>query len=156
MIKQLQKLKRLVIRVGHHLRHLLEASGFDKFLLIITGILIIAVRHIADFLASITEVNSWVVGINIYRLAFLVLIYALRAEFILWLGSMGFRIVYYLLCNHFIDLYMGYDSWSINDTLTVVLTLTEAALEYYGRKRVIFYLLYVMDTATVLLKNMFT
>lgn len=155
MSNQLKRLKRLVIQAGHHLRLHLGASGFDKFLLIVAGISIIAVRHIADFLASITDVNSWVVGINIYRLTFLILIYALRVEFVAWLGATGFRVVYYLLCNHFIDLYLGYEAWSINDTLTVILVYFEAILGYFGRRRVLFYFLYLLDTLLGLIKNFF-
>jgi hypothetical protein len=136
------------IQMGRHPLHHL-----DRLLLILSGILIFAASYIADFLKSLTEINSWVIGINIYRFTFLLLIFALRREFIFWLGKAGYRVVYYLLINHFVDIAIGCSGWSINDTLTVVILAIEAVVEYFGRERIISYLRRVFSPILIPLKK---
>jgi hypothetical protein len=121
-------------QVARPLRHLLDRvqhipiPSMDQVLLIVSFVLIIRAGNVADYLMGLTAVNAWEISINIYRSAFLLLIYALRKEIMLLTGPIVFRLMYYLLINHFVDLYLGYRVWSINDTLTVLLVVGESVV----------------------------
>ena len=100
----------------------------------------------SDYIEKTYGYNSWKLGINIYRFDFLLLLITLRNEVKKYIGSYGYRIIIYLLINHFADRYFGIKHWSWNDTLTVVAIVIEYVVKVVNWKNVI-------DKLTKFVKN---
>jgi hypothetical protein len=102
---------------------------------LVVGVFLICFSsNVADFISEKTKVNSWEIGTNLYRFNFLLLLIALRDEVKLLIGLVGYRIICYLLINHFVDRYLGYNSWSWNDVLTVIIVFVEFLIHKKNNK----------------------
>lgn len=126
-----QKLNHLqfLTQVGHRLK-----LNFNKILLSVGVILILFASYVADYLAVKTGKNSWVIGINIYRLDFLLILVALRDGIKKLISIVGYRVIVYLLINHFIDKYLGYDDWSYNDAITLATIELDVMLAFFKER----------------------
>lgn len=78
--------------------------------------------------------NSWEIGINIYRLDFLLILIALQKEVKRLITIVGYRVITYLLINHFIDKYLGYTDWSYNDAVTLATIELDLMLAFFKEK----------------------
>lgn len=131
----MHKLKQFQIHLVRHLK-----GQLDRVLLIIntalllTGILLILfVKRITDDLYFIYNIEPWALGMDLYRFATLLIIFALRNVSVTKLiTAIGFRVIFYLLINNFYDRFYGITDWSTNDTITVLLIGVEAILHALG------------------------
>jgi uncharacterized membrane protein YdcZ (DUF606 family) len=64
-------------------------------------------------------------ALDLYRLAFLISIIALRDGVKSIIGNTLYVVIKNVLINNFIDRYFGYTDWSWNDFLTIAITLIE-------------------------------
>lgn len=102
--------------------------------LIIGVLLILFVKRITDDLYFIYDIDPWFLALDLYRLACLLIIFALsNASVTRLIGNIGFRIIFYLLINNFYDRYHGITDWSTNDTLTVIAVIIEGIYEIYKK-----------------------
>lgn len=113
----------------------LQSESFNRNLLIIGILLICFSSQIADLVSIQTKINSWVIGVNLYRFNFLLIIISLRKEAKSLVGKIGYRIIFYILINHFIDRYYGYNSWSWNDAITLATIEIETTILWLKKKK---------------------
>lgn len=67
--------------------------------------------YIVNFFV-VDDSDAWVLMLNLYRLAFLMLMTTIKNGLIKEIGIA-------MLINHFIDRWMKIDGWSLNDTITI-------------------------------------
>lgn len=81
---------------------------------------------------GVTDVmDRWDTMLNLYRLAFLLLVQVARKSLMKIMYNLPHRIIFWLLLNHFYDRMHGETGWSVNDTLTVIMILLEV---FFQRK----------------------
>lgn len=106
----------------------------DTVLLISGIVLILLIKKIIDDLYFIYDIDPWDTALDLYRLACLLIIFALSNNSVTRLiGKSGFRIIFYLLINNFYDRYHGITDWSTNDTLTIIAVCIESIYELYKK-----------------------
>lgn len=115
--------------------NLLKKNFLGSLFLIFSVSLILFSAYLSDYISEKFNLNSWVVGINIYRFAFLALIFSVKKEIIKLISVNGYRVIFYLLVNHFIDICLNYTTWSENDTITVIMIVVEAIILYLKKKK---------------------
>lgn len=79
--------------------------------------------------------EAWMIFGSIQRVDFLLVIFALRIEVKRLISTIGYRVILYLLINHFIDRYLGYNTWSINDIFTIAGVLLEFFIYLYKKRK---------------------
>lgn len=95
------------------LKTLMESRKADlnKLLVACSVFVILFSGYIVDFFV-VNDSDAWVVMLNLYRLAFLMLMFTTKNGLVKEIGVA-------LLVNHFIDRWMKIDGWSWNDTITI-------------------------------------
>lgn len=71
------------------------------------------------------NINNWVSALNIYRFSFLLIFFVARKTIIENIGNILYRLIIYILINHFIDRYFELNTWSFNDGLTLIAIIIE-------------------------------
>ena len=71
---------------------------------------------------------AWIRFTNILVFDFLLIFVALRVEVIRLIGLHWFKLIAYILINHFIDRMFGLNGYSWNDFITIMLVLLEFIL----------------------------
>jgi len=71
---------------------------------------------------------AWIRFTNILVFDFLLIFVALRNEVIRLIGLHWFKLIAYILINHFIDRYFGLNGYSWNDFITIMLVILEFIL----------------------------
>jgi len=84
-----------------------------KLLEIVSVLLMLFAVYYCDHLYPKGGTISWQLNLDLYRLAFLLLIFTIKNGFIK-------DIAIGLLINHYFDSYYGLTGWTWNDTLTVI------------------------------------
>ena len=115
------------------LKEILLSDHFNRLLLIFSILLILFASYLSDYISDLNQINTWIIGINLYRFTFLILIFSLRVSIIKLISINGYRVICYLLINHFIDKYFNYTTWSENDTITITMIIVEAIILYLKR-----------------------
>lgn len=90
-----------------------QKASLDKLLKITSISLMLFAVYYCDYLYPKGGTISWQLNLDLYRLAFLLLIFTIKKGFIK-------EIAIALLINHYVDSYFGLKGWTINDTITVV------------------------------------
>lgn len=124
-----QQIRSLIQKVSH------RKDLYDKQLLIVVIFIILLGPDFSNHIEETFGYNSWELCLNLYRFDFLLLLIALRDKVKKLISSYGYRIIIYLLVNHFADRYFDIKSWSWNDTLTVA----AIAFEYIFEKLKVYY-----------------
>jgi drug/metabolite transporter (DMT)-like permease len=103
----------------------------NRVLLLFSCLLFFGASYIANYHATVNE--AWKRWEYIIYIAFILMFFSLRAEAEKILSKTGYKIVFYLLMNFFIDEYLGYDTWTWNDYLTVIGIGIEAVVHALGK-----------------------
>ena len=98
-------------------------EGLNRLLITLAIFTFFFGSYIANF--GTTEQEAWDMYLNILRFDYLLIILALRDSVKKLIKPLGYKVLVYLLINHFIDKYFGIKSWSWNDALTVVAIVLE-------------------------------
>jgi hypothetical protein len=117
------------------LAHLHQKGKLDKILLIIAIISIFTTTYIADFLNYKYNIEPWRFSLNLYRFSYLILFISVREKIKKLIGTIGYRIIVYLLMNHFVDRYFGYTTWSWNDAITLSTIEIDTLVTYFKNKK---------------------
>ena len=107
--------------------------ALNRILLLFSCLLFFCASYIANYHATVNE--AWKRWEYIIYTAFILMFFSLRAEAKKLLTNTGYKIVLYLLMNFFIDEYMGYESWSWNDFVTVGFIVVELILNKFKNER---------------------
>lgn len=91
------------------------------------------IKEITDDLYFLYDIEPWILGMDLYRFAFLLLLVATRKEVKFFIGDTVFAIVKWLLINNCIDRYFGYTGWTWNDFLVIVFALLELIYKKYKK-----------------------
>ena len=86
-------------------------ADLNKLLIASSVLIILFSGYIVNFFV-VDDSDAWVLMLNLYRLAFLMLMTTIKNGLIKEIGIA-------MLVNHFIDRWMKIDGWSLNDTLTI-------------------------------------
>ena len=113
---------------------LLQKVGLDSVLIVISILLLIKTANISDYLLDKYNIESWKFSLNLTRLCYLLMLYALRIEVKKLIGSMLYRVVVYVLINNFIDRFFGIEGWSWNDYITIMVVVLDFVLQKYIKK----------------------
>jgi len=117
-------LTQLKILTERHLEDLNKALRIIS--VIISVLLILFSGYLCDYVYPLDDDSAWKLMLNLYRLAFLVLIFTIKNGFLKDIG-IG------LLINHYIDSYYGLKGWSWNDTITVVFVGIKTLISIYKK-----------------------
>jgi hypothetical protein len=99
-------------------------KNLDSVLIALSFIVVLFCGTISEFL--FTDINEmWRFTLNLYRLSLLLLIFACRESIIEKIDLFLYKILLYILLNHFFDRYFELNTWSFNDALTLVAILFE-------------------------------
>jgi len=90
-------------------------ADLNKLLFASSVFLILFSGYFVDFFV-VDSGDAWVLMLNLYRLAFLMLMLTTKNGLVKEIGVA-------LLINHFIDRWMKIDGWSLNDTITILFIL---------------------------------
>ena len=96
----------------------------DSILIITSFILILLCGSLSNYLFTEVE-QRWEFTLNLYRLSLLLIIFACRESIIEKIDLFLYKILLYILLNHFVDRYFELNTWSFNDGLTLVAILFE-------------------------------
>lgn len=97
----------------------------NKLLLSISVLLILFSAYITNYMYDEFNINNWVSALNIYRFSFLLIFFVARKTIIENIGNILYRLIIYILINHFIDRYFELNTWSFNDGLTLIAIIIE-------------------------------
>jgi hypothetical protein len=97
----------------------------NLLLLLLSISIFLFVKNISDFAYYQYLINAYELALDLYRLAFLIAIIALRDGVKLIIGNTLYVVLKNILINNFVDRYFGYTDWSWNDFLTIAITLIE-------------------------------
>ena len=86
-------------------------ADLNKLLISSSVLIILFSGYIVNFFVA-DDSDAWVLMLNLYRLAFLMLMLTTKNGLVKEIGVA-------LLINHFIDRWMKIDGWSLNDTITI-------------------------------------
>ncbi len=105
----------------------------NRSLLLFSCLLFFGASYIANYQATVNE--AWKRWEYIIYTSFILMFFSLRIEAKKLLTNTGYKIVLYLLMNFFVDEYLGYDSWSWNDFVTVGFIVVELILNKFKNER---------------------
>jgi len=101
-----------------------QLKDLDKLLLSLSLILFFSASYIANYISTNAN-DAWDFFALILRFDFWLLIIALRNEIKNLIGNTTYTIIKWLIINNFIDRYLGYTTWSWNDSITILAVLLE-------------------------------
>jgi hypothetical protein len=107
---------------------------FKGLLIIVSFLSFFFAAEIANHYTSNID-YSWALLANIHRVVLLLFMVVLRKELRRFVGDILHRIMVYLLVNHFIDRYLGYNTWSWNDAITLIAIGVESSIFWIKRKK---------------------
>jgi F0F1-type ATP synthase assembly protein I len=93
---------------------------------IISVLLMLFSGYLCDYVYALDDDSAWKLMLNLYRLAFLVLIFTIKNGFIK-------EIAIGLLINHYIDRFYGLKDWTLNDTITLIIIVIRTLVAIYKK-----------------------
>ena len=103
-------------------------EDLNSVLKIASVLLILFSGYYCDYLYPKGGTISWKLMLNLYRLAFLLLVFQVKNGFLK-------EIAIALLINHYIDRYYGLKGWTLNDTITVVFVGIKTLIAIYKKDK---------------------
>ena len=103
-----------------------QQENLDKLLKIVSVLLMLFAVYYCDYLYPKGGTISWQLNLDLYRLAFLMLLFTIKNNFIK-------EIAVALLINHYFDSYYGLTGWTWNDTITVIFVSIKTLIVTYKK-----------------------
>lgn len=103
-----------------------QLLGLNRILLLFAIVSFFFSSYIANYDTTVNE--AWIRWKHIIYFDFILIFFLLRIEAKKLLTNTGYKIVMYLLINFFIDEYMGYNTWSWNDKITLIVIAVETVI----------------------------